>query len=84
MSFFPGTQEIVRNSRSKRAIRVRATEVLLYRGHASLKTLNQMELWCIMHLKWAGYLYISSTGGNNLAIYNHTIIDHLTLLAYIA
>ena len=28
--FFPGTQERVRNSRGKRAISVRATEVLLY------------------------------------------------------
>ena len=30
MSFFLGTQEQVRNSRGKRAISVRATEVLLY------------------------------------------------------
>ena len=30
MQFFQGTQERVRNSRGKRAIRVRATEVLLY------------------------------------------------------
>ena len=30
MSFFLGTQEGVRNSRSKRATSVRATEVLLY------------------------------------------------------
>ena len=29
MGFFPGTQERVRNSRGKRAISVRATEVLL-------------------------------------------------------
>ena len=28
--FFPGTQERVRNSHGKRAISVRATEVLLY------------------------------------------------------
>ena len=31
MGFFLGTQERVRNSRGKRAISVRATEVLLYR-----------------------------------------------------
>ena len=30
MEFFPGTQERVRNSRGKRAISVRVTEVLLY------------------------------------------------------
>ena len=30
MEFFQGTQERVRNSRGKRAISVRATEVLLY------------------------------------------------------
>ena len=30
MGFFLGTQEGVRNSRGKRAISVRATEVLLY------------------------------------------------------
>ena len=30
MRFFQGTQERVRNSRGKRAISVRATEVLLY------------------------------------------------------
>ena len=30
LGFFPGTKERVRNSRGKRAIRVRATEVLLY------------------------------------------------------
>ena len=30
MSFFQGTQEQVRNSRGKRAISVRAIEVLLY------------------------------------------------------
>ena len=30
MEFFLGTQERVRNSRGKRAISVRATEVLLY------------------------------------------------------
>ena len=30
MGFFQGTQERVRNSRGKRAINVRATEVLLY------------------------------------------------------
>ena len=30
MDFFQGTQERVRNSQGKRAIRVRATEVLLY------------------------------------------------------
>ena len=30
MDFFLGTQERVRNSRGKRAISVRATEVLLY------------------------------------------------------
>ena len=30
MGFFQGTQERVRNSRGKRAISVRATEVLLY------------------------------------------------------
>ena len=30
MGFFLGTQEQVRNSRGKRAIRVQATEVLLY------------------------------------------------------
>ena len=30
--FFQGTQERVRNSRGKRAISVRAIEVLLYRG----------------------------------------------------
>ena len=30
MEFFEGTQERVRNSRGKRAISVRATEVLLY------------------------------------------------------
>ena len=30
MGFFPGTQEWVRNNRGKRAISVRATEVLLY------------------------------------------------------
>ena len=30
MFFFQGTQELVRNSRGKRAISVRATEVLLY------------------------------------------------------
>ena len=30
MGFFPGTQERVRNSRGKRAISVRAIEVLLY------------------------------------------------------
>ena len=32
MGFFLGTQERVRNSRGKRAISVRATEVLLYHG----------------------------------------------------
>ena len=32
--FFLGTQERVRNSRGKRAISVRATEVLLYKGIA--------------------------------------------------
>ena len=32
MGFFLETQERVRNSRGKRAIRVRATEVLLYVG----------------------------------------------------
>ena len=30
IGFFQGTQELVRNSRGKRAISVRATEVLLY------------------------------------------------------
>ena len=30
MGFFPGTQEQIRNNRGKRAISVRATEVLLY------------------------------------------------------
>ena len=31
-----------------------------------------------------GYLYISPTGGNKLAIYNLTITDHLEVLAYTA
>ena len=41
---------------------------------------------CIMYLnlKWVGYLYISHTGDNKLAIYSLTIIDHLKVLAYTA
>ena len=34
MGFFQGTQERVRNSHGKRAIRVGATEVLLYKAYA--------------------------------------------------
>ena len=37
MGFFQGTQEQVRNSRGKRAISVRATEVLLYGGHLIIR-----------------------------------------------
>ena len=33
VGIFQGTQELVRNSRGRRAISVRATEVLLYCGH---------------------------------------------------
>ena len=36
MGFFQGTQERVRNSRGKRAISVRAIEVLLYNKNTSL------------------------------------------------
>ena len=36
VGFFQGTKEGVRNSRGKRAIRVRATELLLYSGTRNL------------------------------------------------
>ena len=43
VGFFQGTQERVRNSRGRRAIRVRAIEVLLYLGYGFTygKVLNQ-------------------------------------------
>ena len=39
--------------------------IATYRGHTSLKILNQMELWfCVYYvLNVGGYLYISPTGG---------------------
>ena len=37
MGFFQGTQERVRNSRGRRVISVRATEVLLYVGYFIVK-----------------------------------------------
>ena len=42
--FFQGTKEQVRNSRSKRAISVEATEVLLYVGLANSVGHNQTAL----------------------------------------
>ena len=47
MWFFPGTEERVRNSRGKRAIRVRATEVLLYVDQLKLlDDLTTDQLYC--------------------------------------
>ena len=59
-------------------------QIATYRGHALLKTLNQMELWfCVYYvLKVGGVFMISPTGGNKLVIYNLAIIDHLKVLAY--
>ena len=45
MGFFQGTQELVRNSRGKRAISVRAIEVLLYIGSSALYYINKDSLW---------------------------------------
>ena len=42
VGFFQGTQERVRNSRGRRAISVRATEVLLYLGQNIFKTLQML------------------------------------------
>ena len=43
-----------------------------------------MKLWfCVYYiLKVGGYLFIRPTGGNQLAIYNLTIIGHLKIVAY--
>ena len=61
-------------------------QIATYRGHALLKTSNQMELWFFVYhvLTVGGVSIFSPTGGNKLAIYNLTIIDHLAVLAYIA
>ena len=45
MSFFLGTQERVRNSRGKRAISVRATEVLLYIVPGCERMNSQRKVW---------------------------------------
>ena len=44
MGFFQGTQERVRNSRGKRAIGVRATEVLLYMNVGLMPMTPQRKL----------------------------------------
>ena len=49
MGFFPGTQERVRNSRGKRAISVRATEVLLY---ILFVENNSNDWWADEFRKW--------------------------------
>ena len=56
-------------------------QIATYRGHASLKILNQPGLWfCVYYIiKAVVYLYISPTGGNKLAIYNLTITGHLKI-----
>ena len=47
--FFQGTQEQARNSHGKRAISVRAIEVLLYIAHVYQKKIRLYTRSCIVH-----------------------------------
>ena len=51
MGSFQGTQEGVRNSRGKRAISVRAIEVLLYKAD-QMKTVNYSLMFDMVHVYW--------------------------------
>ena len=50
--FFQGTQERVRNSHGKRAISVRATEVILYNAISSGSTLFALRSGIIYFIAW--------------------------------
>ena len=71
MGFFQGTQERIRNSRGKRAINVRAIEVLLFVKYANIFVARNVRSFCSAKTSLIFF-------NKKFSVFGYNVLQHLT------